>query len=225
MGFEFNVQPMTNALRWYAEVRVEKDLAYCVNKKMKDVVIKTMQNTPRVARATISDQLQQYYATKAYVLTGKRAGQRMKHPKPLYRPWPLARAIIAARLWKKGINPHSLSGQTFADKIDAMIKSRLSSGSYGLSGWIPAAKMFGAGLGFGSASQWTVSGSGTLADVNNAVAEIRNDAVVNFLPGSKGYQEMFQAAQDALNDVAEETLAFADDLLNKGWEDMAKQMR
>ena len=216
MGFEFNLAPMQESLRWYAQA-TDKALPVIVNKKMKDVVIKTMANTPRVLRATISDELQQYYATKAYVMTGKRAGQRMIHPKPLYRPWPLARAIIAQRMRKKGISPRSVSAADFENKIDAMIKSRLSSDSYALSGWIPAAKLFGAGTGYGAVPQWSVHGDGVLATVGNAIAQISNDVVIPWDADSPGYKEVFQAVQDALDDVAEDTLAYADTLLSEMW--------
>lgn len=216
-----NVAPMTEALRWYGQVRIQqRALPYIINKKMKDVVIRTMANTPVVTRSQISSELQEYYLTKAYVLTGKRAGQKMKHPKALYRPYPRARAIIAARMWKAGLNPHSLSGQEFSGKIDAMIKSRLSSGSFALSGFIPAAKLFGAGTGYGSVPQWSTSGSGILATPGSLVAQIQNDAMVKWDSNSTGYREVFQALQDALDDVAEETLAFVDDELRKGWAEL-----
>lgn len=225
MANDLNFAPIQEALRWYVKVRVHRTLPYIVNKKMKDVVIKTMANTPTVGRGQISAELQEYYATKALVLTGKRAGQLMKKPKALYRPWPLARAIIAKRMWEHGINPHSLTGQAFADKIDAMIKSRLSSGSYALSGWIPAAKLFGAGSGYGGVGQWTQSGSGILATPDSAIAQIQNDAIVKWDANSRGYREVIQAGQDALDDVAEETLAFVDSELEKGWFEMAGHLR
>ena len=224
MPFVLNTRPMQEALRWYGEVRVDQDAAYLVNKKMRDVVIKTLQNTPAVPRAQISSELQEYYATKAYVATGKRAGQKMKHPRALYRPYPFARAIVAARLLRKGVSPRSLGGGEIDKKVEAMIQSRLSSGSYAKSGWIPAARAFGVSNGFNT-TQWSVHGEGILATAQSAIAQISNDVVMPWDGGSRGYSEVFQALQDAFDDVASDTMDWADEMLQKGFEDVERHMR
>lgn len=210
MGLDLAISRLDRAIGFYIDA-TEKIPAEVVNKKMKDVLLHAVPLTPFVSPDKISSELRWQYATLALF----KNGTLRKRQKALYKPTTLARKIIVTRLRKKGVNPRSLDRGKVDEMIENMISRRRSGAHFLQSGFIPAARAFGAGnvgVGFREAH-----GSGTIATPGNAVARALNDVTLPWKPDSPGYLKGLRALEEAFKVVADDTLDYADRLLADAW--------
>ena len=211
MGFVLDTSALTINLRLKLEL-TQRSLPEVVNKAARDVTLRTVQFSPVADPASIAAQLSAIIGQRTHSKTGR----VLKRPRNITKPTDLARAIFISRLWKKGINPHTLSGAEIDAGIRKMITSRTRSVGYLKSGYLTAAELFGGGLpgvrDFGSHR-----GTAKLATIDDLFALIKNDvpADEHWRDGSSAYAQAQAALQAGVDYVAADIVPYIDKKLRE----------
>lgn len=200
-----DLAPLDAALKTYAGAR-KIELPKALNRAGKNVALRAVQFSPAVGAGKIAAELRVVVAVLALTKTGKTRKKR----KEIHEPTTLAKAIILARLRKKGIDPRQVSAAEIQKMALKLAASRIKSANYLRAGWLPAAKAFGAGAARAGVKQWGRDrGVGILATAEQMVAELRNDVPTKWKAGSPGYEKAVAGLQRAVDYVAGDMLDFA----------------
>ena len=219
MPLELAVARLDKAIKLYAEVS-ERPMADIINRRMGFVAKAAFQLTPVVTPEQIRAELQVQTHTLAYFKNGK----RRKRPVAFYKPSDLARAIIAGRLWKQGINPRLvLSPGELEKKVEAMVSSRLMGTAYLKSGWIPAMSLFESRGGENVAFR-SVHGAGRQATPDNLTAIATNSVADLWQSDASGYARAQNALEEAFKVETDELLDEVDKRLREAWGNVDKML-
>lgn len=188
MSLSLNTSQFEQALRQY-ESATGKDMADVLNRAARNVAYRAAQNTPVASRAEIKSQL--------------------------FRDEKLRYALTSIRLKKRGSG--ILKSPQFEREVEKMVAQRMGSSRYLRAMWKPAIEKFG-GTYRGAAPKHGNEGYGIPAvdGLANIFAEIA--AIIN-QPDSKhaaGAERVgMKALQAAIDFVAEDMLAYAQDRMEK----------
>ena len=219
MPLECAIARLDDALKLYAEVS-ERPMADIINRKMGRIAMAAMDLTPVVTPEQIRAELQVQTHTLAYFKNGK----RRKRAVAFYKPSELARAIVAGRLWKQGIDPRLvLSPGELEAKVEAMVSGRLMGTAYLKSGWIPALRLFGRQVD-GSVPFRSVHGAGRQATPDNLTAIASNAVADLWKPDAEGYLRAQGALEEAFKTETDELLDEVDKRLREAWGNVDKML-
>jgi hypothetical protein len=163
------IKKAIDALRLYQQA-TGKDAEKTLNRFMRNVAIYSSAKTPKADAEKIKAELATVVAMRFATKTGK----RLKKAQEIRKPTTLARAIVVARMRRKG---ESVTSQGIDEAAKKLVNGRIKSVGYHKAGYIPAFREFGAPLSRSGAKQFGPPvGTGSKATVSRLRATLTNFA-------------------------------------------------